>query len=387
LDQNIIALFRKYMDKQCSKAELEKVISIFQNGSYPEEFEYALNQDADNIINADDDTKRWNEVSKLDLHHRISTSIAGLKKASQPRRFSGILRMATVTAAACILLCFGWFLYDQQESQPQQVQYENDVAPGKPGASLRLPNGRQISLNGQKAGVVIKGDHLSYNDGSDVGVNDKLATNEMYSASTAPGNTYILTLPDGTQVWLNADSQLDFPAKFGIDSRVVSLKGEAFFKVIKDKRHPFIVESKGQQIKVLGTEFNINSYADEKSTKTTVIEGSVQVNSADQNAVLKPGQQSSTASDGTIVISEADTALATAWKNNKFIFEDSDIKSVMRMIQRWYNVDVVYNGNLPDASFGGKVSRYNNVSIVLHVLEATGGAHFKIKGRTIFVSK
>ena len=375
------------MEKQCSKAELEKVVLILQNGSYPEELEYALNQDAENIINTNDDSISWNEVSKLNLHHRLNSSIAGLNNAQQPFKFSGILKITIVAAAACFLLFFGWFFFGQQESPPQQTQYANDIAPGKSGASLRLPNGKEITLNGLKAGVVIKDNQLRYNDGSGVGVTAKAAVNEMYSASTAAGNTYILTLPDGTQVWLNAASQLDFPAQFGNDSRIVKLKGEAFFKVTKDKTHPFIVESKGQQIKVLGTQFNVNSYADEKAIKTTLVEGSVQVNTAVQNAILRPGQQSATATDGTFKVSEVDTTLATAWKNNKFIFEDSDIQSVMRMIQRWYNVEVVYTGPLPDASFGGKVSRFNNVSNVLHVLELTGGAHFQVKGRTIYVFK
>jgi transmembrane sensor len=387
LDQNIIELFRKYMDRQCSSAELEKVLSIIESGIYPDELEYALTQDADQVIAAGDDTDSWNELSKLNLHHKLSTSINAAANITKPKRFNLAIKMTTIAAAASILLFFGWFLYNSKNTEVIHNEFANDVAPGKSGATLRLQNGKVINLNGGKTGVVIKDSQVSYIDGSSVGVITTPSAIEQYSASTAQGNTYMVTLPDGTEVWLNAASKLDFPSRFDGQNRKVSIEGEAFFKVSKDKNHPFIVESNGQQLRVLGTQFNINSYPDEKSINTTLIEGSVQVNAADQRVLLKPGQQSTIVAGQTIVVSEVDTTLATAWKNNKFIFENNDIQSVMRMIQRWYNVEVVYDGALPDASFGGKVSRFNNVSNVLHVLEVTGGAHFKIKGRTIYVTK
>ena len=387
MNQDIIELFSKHINKQCSKAELAKVLSIIEAGTYLNELEYALTLDANKVMEAGDDVGKWNELSTLTLHHRIITSISGIKKEAGPKRFNLMWKMISMTAAASILLVCGWFFYDLHKNSFEPGQYESDIAPGKFGAMLRLQNGKEINLSGAKTGVVIKENQLTYSDGTGVGVIAPTSAIEQYSASTAPGNTYMVTLPDGTQVWLNAASQLDFPSRFDGNNRIVSLKGEAFFKVSKDKNHPFIVESKGQQVKVLGTQFNINSYTDEKAINTTLIEGSVQVNASDQSVVLKPGQQSTIANGKTMVVSEVDTALATAWKNNKFIFENNDIQSVMRMIQRWYDVEVVYNGPLPDAAFGGKVSRFNNVSNVLHVLELTGGAHFKVKGRTIYVFK
>jgi len=387
LNQDIIELFRKHINKQCSKAELDKVLSLIEAGSYPDELEYALDQDANKVMKAEDHIPKWNELSTLNLHHRLMTSITNSKKTTRLNGFNVSLKIASFTAAASVLLFFGWYFYDSQHNGLDRKFYENDIAPGKAGATLRLQNGQEISLKGSKNGVVIKDNQLSYVDGTGLGVVATPAAVERYSASTAPGNTYMVTLPDGTQVWLNAASQLDFPSRFEGNDRIVALEGEAFFKVSKDKNHPFIVESKGQQVKVLGTQFNINSYTDESAINTTVLEGSVQVNDAAQSVVLKPGQQSTTVTGKTMVVSEVDTTLATAWKNNKFIFENNDIQSVMRMIQRWYNVEVVYNGPLPDASFGGKISRFNNVSNVLHVLELTGGAHFKVKGRTIYVFK
>jgi transmembrane sensor len=392
LDQDIIELFRKYIDKQCSAAELEKVLVILQVGTYPDELDYALTQDANKVIEAGEDIGKWNHVSTLNVHHKLITAITDQKKTVNPKRPGVILKMVSISAAACILVFFGWYLYDLNIAGIDRIQYEGDIAPGKAGATLRLQNGKEISLNGLKTGVVIKDNQLRYNDGSGVGVDAKASVKEMYTANTAPGNTYMVTLPDGTQVWLNAASQLDFPSHFEGKNRMVSLKGEAYFQVAKDKLHPFIVESRGMQVKVLGTHFNINSYADEKITKTTLIEGSVQLITSSlrglsTEAILKPGQQGTLADNGTLAVSEVDTTLAMAWKNNKFIFENNDIESVMRMVQRWYNVEVIYSGPLPDAAFGGKVSRFSNVSNVLRVLEATGGAHFKIDGRKIYVSK
>ena len=145
---------------------------------------------------------------------------------------------------------------------------------------------------------------------------------------------------------------------------------------------PFKVESTGQIVEDIGTEFNINAYADERSTKTTLVEGSAKVN----EVILKPNQQSSL--NGThIKVENVDPELAIAWKNNQFIFEQDDIRYIMRMISRWYNVEIVYQGELPITTFSGAVSRFANVSEVLRPLESTGQVKFKIEGMKIFVSR
>lgn len=379
------------MNKQCSRAELEKVMLIIEEGTFLKEWEYALTQDANEIIAAKDDIVTQNETILLNLHDRIIASVND-EYRTVPLKVTRVnWKLISMAAAAVIILLSGWWLLIHQNSNlnavKEQIVYESDVAPGKAGATLVLGNGKSIILNGSKTGMVIKGNKLNYNDGTEVGLPAAPAEKELYTAVTAVGNMYMLTLPDGTLVWLNAASRLTFPSRFNSGSRVVNLQGEAFFKVAKDKSQPFIVETKGQQVKVLGTHFNISSYADEQSTKTTLIEGSVEINSAKNNVIIKPGQQSTRSSNGTLTVTDVDTTLAMAWKNNKFIFENNNIESVMRMVQRWYNVEIIYSGPLPDAAFGGKVSRFNNVSSVLRVLEITGGAHFKIEGRKIYVSK
>ncbi|WP_240916318.1 FecR family protein [Pedobacter sp. HDW13] len=159
---------------------------------------------------------------------------------------------------------------------------------------------------------------------------------------------------------------------------------------MKDKevkqRIPFIVVTGNQEIKVLGTHFNVNSYSDEPQTKTTLIEGSVQVISAGTKKVLLPGEQAIVGPNG-LSISEANIDEVLAWKNGYFMFESEDIESVMRKIARWYDVDVVFEGDKPKDRFGGTVSRFSNVSQVLRKLELTNKIHFRIEERRIIVTK
>nr|WP_262903047.1 FecR family protein [Sphingobacterium sp. GVS05A] len=204
--------------------------------------------------------------------------------------------------------------------------------------------------------------------------------------STTKGETYRIKLPDGTQVWLNAASALKYPMQFAHKGkREVELVGEAYFEVAKDPKHPFIVNTSGQQIKVLGTHFNVNSYADEPALRTTLLEGSVEVSSSNRKLKLLPGQQSSLNANGTLKLQQVDTAPIIAWTNHEFMFDEDDIESVMRKIARWYNVDVIYQGKKTTEKFGGGISRFDNVKQVLNLLENTGAVHFRIEGKNLYV--
>ncbi|MNI39805.1 fec operon regulator FecR [compost metagenome] len=167
--------------------------------------------------------------------------------------------------------------------------------------------------------------------------------------------------------------------------REVELVGEAYFEVAKDPKHPFIVNTSGQQIKVLGTHFNVNSYADEPALRTTLLEGSVEVSSSNRKLKLLPGQQSSLNANGTLKLQQVDTAPIIAWTNHEFMFDEDDIESVMRKIARWYNVDVIYQGKKTTEKFGGGISRFDNVKQVLNLLENTGAVHFRIEGKNLYV--
>lgn len=298
-------------------------------------------------------------------------------------------------AAAIVVTLSGIGLYFRANTKsPRQVELADghDISPGRIGATLTLSNGKKINLGEVNKGEVIRETGISISKTADGQVVYEVKAtdqdlNGINTLSTAKGETYMITLPDRSKVWLNAASSLTYRTAVSYHGqRKVKLSGEAYFEVAKDNLHPFIVESGDQQVEVLGTHFNVNAYADEKAYKTTLLEGSVKVQAGDQLKTLLTGMQA-TNTGGNIKTSNVDAELATAWKNNNFAFDRLDIKAIMRMVERWYNVKVIYVGDVPSGTFWGSVSRFDNVSKVLIPLEATGDVHFEVKGREIYVSR
>jgi len=317
------------------------------------------------------------------------------KTAKLWQRFTPALR-GSIAAAAAILLVIGTGIYFYTVRRPignrnSQIANESDIAPGRNMAIITLGNGTALPLKDSKNGVVI-GDDLRYIDHSLV---QNLPVKELsdgsktqLTVSTPRGGEYKVVLPDGTQVWLNAASSLKFPSSFAsAATRRVELNGEAYFEVAKDKKHPFIVQTDKQETTVLGTHFNINSYEDEPTIKTTVLEGSVKISCASKKTfqVLKPGEQAML-QPGMISINTVDAEMSIDWKNGEFSFKNEDLKSIMRKISRWYNVEIAYQDErINQRKFSGTVSKFENVSKVLKILDLTGDVHFKIEGRKIIV--
>ncbi len=296
-------------------------------------------------------------------------------------------------AAVIIVIGTGWFYSGKLTiNKNRQQNFTTDVAPGSIGATLTLANGKRIKLGATNSGELAKEAGVTITKTTNgqliyVVNNPTDATSDkMNTLSTTNGETYRIRLQDNTEVWLNAASQLKYPASFKNDiERKVELVGEAYFQVAKDEAHPFIVKTNGQKIKVLGTQFNVKGYGNEP-VKTTLVEGSVQVSNQVSSKMLKPGQQSMLLANGSIVVKPADEVLELAWKNNEFMFESESIENVMEMVKRWYNVEVVYLGEISSEKFGGGVSRFDKVSKVLALLERTGAVKFKIENRKIFVT-
>lgn len=315
-----------------------------------------------------------------------------LQASHQPKKARLLPKLMATAAAVALIISGVWFYASKPVvNRNSEIANQNDIKPGKNTATITLPDGSRMQLSDSKTGVVIDASKITYSDGSTLGSEGELnlgdisslrLLNGMTTITTPRGGTYQVVLPDGTKVFLNADSELKFPSKFFGGERRVKLTGEAYFVVVHNSKMPFKVESTGQIVEDIGTEFNINAYLDEKITRTTLVEGSASVN----NIVLKPNQQS-TLSGKSLKVEEVDAELAVAWKNNEFIFEKEDIRYIMRMISRWYNVEIAYHGELPSTTFSGGVSRFANVSEVLRPIEATGEVKFKIDGRKIIVSK
>ncbi|HWW43169.1 FecR family protein [Pedobacter sp.] len=292
-----------------------------------------------------------------------------------------------------------YFFFNKFHIPDTQHQYsKNNIQPGKNKAILTLADGSNIVLDDVREGEITRQAGFSITKKSNGQVvytavpnlyNVK-RTNAINTISTPKGGQYQVVLPDGSKVWLNAASSLKFPAVFAAGQRKVELSGEAYFEVSKDKTRPFIVNTGKQQVEVLGTHFNISSYADESSTRTDLFEGAVRVTVASgsgqkQEVVLKPAQRS-IVQDNKISVQPSVEKEALAWKEGYFMFNHESIESIMRKVARWYDVEILYKGDVQRETFIGRVSKYENVAELLKVLERTETIHFKIEGRKIIVS-
>jgi ferric-dicitrate binding protein FerR (iron transport regulator) len=325
----------------------------------------------------------------------------------------------TVAAATIIAVVGMVWLFTSSKNKGKQIVVADtattntiqDIAPGGNKAVLTLADGKTIILDSAHNGLIAEQGNTAISKKQDgelaYDVPDrplpKPAPLAYNTVSTPRGGQYQLTLPDGSKVWLNAASSLKFPVSFIGNERTVQLSGEAYFEVAhatmpgSAERMPFIVEvNNGMKVQVLGTWFNIMAYEEEKETKTTLLQGKVKVireagpqgpGGSDPAAVyLQPGQQALLANTGASlrVLKEANVAEAVAWKNGLFKFEHTDLKTVMRQLARWYDVQIEYAQGVPEKYFSGDIPRKLNASEALSVIEFTG-VHCKIEGKKIKV--
>jgi transmembrane sensor len=299
-------------------------------------------------------------------------------------------RRWTVAASLLIMVSVaGYFFLNKDLPEAEYGKaLKQDLAPGSNKAILTLSGGKRIILTDAKNGqLATEGGSLIQKtaDGQVVyGAEVSDAPIVMNTMSTPRGGQYHLTLADGTGVWLNAASSITYPSGFSGNQRQVEITGEVYFEVAHNAEKPFLVKSGSQIVEVLGTHFNINAYPDENRIKTTLLEGSVAISSAGHRQKLKPGQQA-VLSGQSLKISEADTDEAMAWKEGYFQFADADIKTVMRQISRWYDVDVVFEGPVTKQTFTGRVSRFRNISNVLKIVQSYGDVNLVFEGRRIMV--
>ncbi|WP_256011486.1 FecR family protein [Desertivirga xinjiangensis] len=371
------ALLEKYLKGECSTEERDLVESWYMRFN---DSSASLSQ-----------SELEKEVGKM------TESLAPLVPISI-QRVSVLRRLRLpLSIAASILVIFSisyLLLSERQKEELVGRPQEGPISPGRQAASLTLASGKKIFLSEQQTGEVAQEAGVSIIKTS----NGELAyeikgTKGVLSGfntlSTTNGESYRVKLPDGSIVWLNAASSLKYPVSFEkYASRVVSLTGEAYFEIAKDSRRPFIVNSRGQQVEVLGTHFNINAYDDEPVIRTTLLEGSVRLKATGSSAsrVLKPGQQAELMASNVKIL-PADTRTVTAWKDGYFRFSNENLQSVMRKISRWYNVDVVFEKGLPEDTYSGAVTRHSNIRQVLEIMEGSNNIHFTIKERRIIVSK
>lgn len=299
-----------------------------------------------------------------------------------------------VAAAILVLLAAGAYLWLQHKNMgakvPETVAANSPVMPGREGAILTLSDGRNILLDSINSGVVAKEKGatvlmdkgmLSYDAEENTG-----AATAWNTMTTPRGRQFQLTLPDGSRVWLNAASSLRYPTAFTGKQRVVELDGEAYFEVEKNAGKPFKVKTGyGPQVEVLGTRFNINAYENEKNITTTLLEGAVNVHAFKQSILLKPRQQASTSrSLQQTSKAAADINKVMAWKNGYFDFNNEELPLVLRQVERWYDITIRYEGDIPDMIFKGKMDRNVQLSDVIQSLENLG-VETRLENRTLVI--
>lgn len=325
--------------------------------------------------------------------------------ASPPTRRTPFLRRYWAAASVLLLLTLGTYLWYQDSSRPQAPTSDNkhlpkDIFPGRDGAILTLADGRQVVLDSLGNGliamqsgtqVVLQDGQLAYDPAGSI--SGEAAYNTM---STPKGRQFSLVLPDGTRVWLNAASSIRYPTTFVGTERKVEIMGEVYFEVAKNPRMPFRVNVNNRaEVEVLGTRFNLNAYDDEATVSATLLEGSVKVAAfevvpSDRSVTLKPGQQAQIMQagqkkqPGIKVINDADIDKVMAWKNGAFNFNDVSLEDVMKQLERWYDIEVIYESTVPDVELAGKMTRDVTLNDLLKNLGDLG-VHCRLEGRTVIV--
>ncbi|WP_312791532.1 FecR domain-containing protein [Sphingobacterium sp.] len=394
-------LLQKYKEGNCSLEEIEWLRQAFSatDRSDQDAIDIALVASLLQPSSAAEMSESRQKITLENIKKQIQQDIEGVNRLSEEGEndIAPIQKKPKFSivwpywAAACLLIfvCSMMYIWQQNANNPRidmdltgiQDTLRDAVQSGGNSATLRLADGTLLQLNKQASGIVM-GDNIIYENGESVGttIYDKQATgvdpSEVLLELTTPlGGMYQITLPDGTKVWLNAASSLKYPMSFAKNERKVTLVGEAFFEVTKDRIRPFKVLSKGQEIEVLGTEFNVNAYPENENIKTTLITGKVKL-SNDNHALppiyLKPGQQSMNTGGSDIRIANVDVAPFTAWKEGMFYFDETPISDALQQIGRWYNVEVKYKAHVPQTHFYGRIKRSKPLREVLEVLEESG---------------
>lgn len=377
--KELALLSQKYLAGAASEEEKDRLLQWYN--AYDEQSLTA------HLTAAESETEAMMELRMRRRLH-AATLPETAQKVVPMRRFNW-----KVAAAVLLLLSAGGgFYWLQSAKKPQLAEKVATIEPGGDKATLTLADGTVVNLDSAGTGV------LSVQGNSKVEKtthgqivykhNDATAGTVAYNVLRTPrGGQYKITLPDGTNVWLNANSSISYPTAFTGKERNVSITGEAYFEVAGEANRPFTVKVNQMEVLVLGTHFNINAYADESTINTTLLEGAVLVRAGDAAKLLMPGKQSrvNAAGDKVIDVRRVDVNNAIAWKNGYFSFDDADIPTVMRQLSRWYNIEVRYNDKVPEGTFTGEIGRSLTQEQLLKVL-SQARINFKVEdGRRIII--
>ena len=394
-------LFNKYVNDQCSPAEVKELLAYFdapENESVLRDLINGCLEEMDD----EDEKSLWNPITDR------SSAVIKAQLNPEKGKVVPILRRGWVSIAAAVVLVIGGFLVFNlikktdanrdvvtidTSKQVDASQQASD--PGSNKAILTLADGSTIILETAANGTLTQQGNskivkpaegqLAYN------LLDEKTTEVLYNSIATPrGGQYQVIFSDGSKVWLNAASSLRFPAGFTGNERKVELVGEAYFEVSKNASMPFKVAIAGKgEVEVLGTHFNVHAYHDEETAHTTLLEGSVRVTglSTGDSHIINPGEQAQVDGKGQISINKnADTEQAIAWKNGTFNFSNADLEMVLRQLSRWYDVDIKFEGAVPQRKFAGEIQRDLKLPQVLKLLEKNN-VFCKLEGKTLIVKQ
>lgn len=398
--QRIHFLFSGYTEGRLTREELDELLVWLYD--MPEEEKAVLSFPLQELWQQAKDAKlpstasgvNWDNVYQQVIQSDDNSNVIAIGNKNTKSRWISI---AAAVIGICIFSAVYWLrpkpAGKEIVQQPAKNRLPETVMPGSNNAILTLSGGTQIVLDSAADGrlaeqggtevIKLKGGQLAYRAGGNRAI--------VYNIISTPrAANYQVTLSDGSKIWLNAASSIRFPAVFSDTSRNVELTGEAYFEVAKNQKSPFRVtvkrsDAKGgdMEVEVLGTHFNVMAYDDERDVKTTLLEGAVKVKHGNSGGILEPGRQAQLSrEDGKISMSQANVNMAVAWKNGYFYFDKSDVKSIMRQVGRWYDLDIKYEGNLTDMLFSGKIEKKLPLSGILNLLKQ-GKINFLIEGKQL----
>ncbi|MBP1618133.1 MAG: fec operon regulator FecR [Bacteroidetes bacterium] len=371
--KKIEELVKKYLDGTATPEEREQLDTWYRNRLLK--------------------TKEW-EADSLDEVQQIKHEMFGVisKRISdgRSRRLIPYLYRYVAAAALLFVILSVTFIYNYKGSTNLVADNKEVLSPGVTGAVLTLATGEKVVLGKNalsrmpQAGSAIGhcGDSiLEYKN-----TNGSAAKKIAYNTLTTPnGHKFTLVLSDGTKVYMNAGSALQYPESFAGPERLVKLTGEAYFEVAHDSKSPFRVQVRNQMIEDIGTSFNVYAYADESFTSVTLVEGSVKVKTKVSEAIITPGQKATT-TDGSnqISVKTADLESELAWRSDLFHFEDAQLSAVLKQISRWYDLEIEYEGAIPSKTINGEIYRNMNGKQILSILKNLG-VNYTLEGRKLII--
>jgi len=383
-EQRFNELFTLYLEGRNGKEEWEELMQMIKSGLY----DIQLRNRIDMSFESSNQLIGIPSVKREEIACQILTSENYRYGFRHIAAAILILVLAGVTYMSFHGLTSNRRVSDLKKYSPKPTN--NIPSPKISGAVLTLGDGKTIQLSNTQSGRLAtegKVEVIKKENGAIVYKGQSGSAITYNTLSVPKGSMPIqLALADGSLVWLNAASAITYPTAFVGKERRVNIDGEAYFEIAKNASKPFFVSNRGMVVKVLGTHFNVNTYENEKDAKVTLLEGSIDVSVGGNKSVLRPGQQASLSNYNIKVVNTVDLNEVMSWKNNQFYFRGADIQTIMRRLERYYNIDVQYKDEVK-YKFAATIPMDVNISEFLNKLELTKLIHFRIEGNKVIVMK